>query len=728
MWRDYSRESVRQNRAASLSVMAAALIASLFLSFLCCMFYNLWVYDVNQILLEEGGWHGRLTGEIGEDDLEAVRNFAGVERAEINEEQSERGETVVDVYFSDVGRTYEEMPLIADQLRLGKDAVTYHETLLSQYLIHDPEDDSPPLLLTFYLVILAAVSVSLILVIRNSFEVTMNERVRQFGIFSSIGATPGQIRLCLVQEAAALCALPVVIGSILGILLSYGAVQGMNAIGADIPGRNSQVFQCHPGVTAAAFLAAALTVLCSAWLPARKLSRMTPLEAIRGTGEAGLKRKKSSPLLAFLFGIEGELAGNGLRARKKSLRTSTLSLVFSFLGFTMMLCFFALTDLSTRYTYTERYQDAWDVMITVKDTEIGDFTMTEALQELDSVEDCVVYQKAESSCLIPDEAVSQELDALGGPAAVAGEAVSRQGDSWLVQAPVVVMDNDSFLRYCETAGISSGLDGSVVLNQFWDSIHSVFRYREYVPYVDSSLSAISMEMEDEAGLTEIPVLGFTQETPALREEYDDYALVQFMPLSLWQTISSEIGGEEEDLYIRLLAPEGADLEELNQLQEEAVSLLEPVYETESENRIQDHNTNADIISSYKLVIGAFCALLAVIGIANVFSYTMGFLRQRKREFAQYMSVGITPGGLKKIFFIEGLVIAGRPVVITIPLTVCFVIFAANASYLNPAEVWPEIPVLLIAGFSLAVFAFVALAYYLGGRRVLKEDFSEILRI
>ena len=65
MWRDYSRESVRQNRAASLSVMAAALIASLFLSFLCCMFYNLWVYDVYQILLEEGGWHGRLTGEIG---------------------------------------------------------------------------------------------------------------------------------------------------------------------------------------------------------------------------------------------------------------------------------------------------------------------------------------------------------------------------------------------------------------------------------------------------------------------------------------------------------------------------------------------------------------------------------------------------------------------------------------------------------------------------------------
>ena len=58
MWRDYSRESVRQNRAASLSVMAAALIASLFLSFLCCMFYNLWVYDVNQILLKRAAGMG----------------------------------------------------------------------------------------------------------------------------------------------------------------------------------------------------------------------------------------------------------------------------------------------------------------------------------------------------------------------------------------------------------------------------------------------------------------------------------------------------------------------------------------------------------------------------------------------------------------------------------------------------------------------------------------------
>lgn len=70
---------------------------------------------------------------------------------------------------------------------------------------HDPRDASPPLLLMFYTAILLIVSFSLILIIHNAFAVSMNARIHQVGILASIGATPGQIRLCLLQEAAALC-------------------------------------------------------------------------------------------------------------------------------------------------------------------------------------------------------------------------------------------------------------------------------------------------------------------------------------------------------------------------------------------------------------------------------------------------------------------------------------------------------------------------------------------
>ena len=118
----------------------------------------------------------------------------------------------------------------------------------------------------------------------------------------------------------------------------------------------------------------------------RKLSRLTPLEAIRNTGEIQLKKRKNSRVLAFFFGLEGELAGNSLKAQKKAWRTATLSLTFSFLAFTLMQCFFTLSGISTRMTYFERYQDVWDVMVTVKDTGIEAFHETEKLQEISGVE------------------------------------------------------------------------------------------------------------------------------------------------------------------------------------------------------------------------------------------------------------------------------------------------------------------------------------------------------
>ena len=120
-------------------------------------------------------------------------------------------------------------------------------------------------------------------------------------------------------------------------------------------------------------------------------------------------------------------------------------------------------------------------------------------------------------------------------------------------------------------------------------------------------------------------------------------------------------------------------------------------------------------------------LLAFIGIANVFSNTLGFIRQRKREFARYMSIGMTPEGMRKMFWIEALVIAGRPVLIALPITVVFVWLMITASYLNPMEFLAVAPIVPILLFIAALFGFVALAYYLGGKKILKCDLVEALR-
>lgn len=120
-----------------------------------------------------------------------------------------------------------------------------------------------------------------------------------------------------MQEAAVLCTIPVILGILLGIALSFGVNQAMNVLAENIPGRYELSFRYHPLVLALTLASSIVTVLFSAWLPARKLSRMTPLEAIRNTGELCLKKKRQSRILTLLFGLEGELAGNALKARKK---------------------------------------------------------------------------------------------------------------------------------------------------------------------------------------------------------------------------------------------------------------------------------------------------------------------------------------------------------------------------------------------------------------------------
>ena len=724
MWKDYSKSYLKNNRASSLSIMSAALAATMFLSLLCCIAYNFWAYDVEQIVLEEGDWQGRIVCEaFSSDDLSVICQFANVDHAVVSEELSQKEKTVVDVYFKNARTIYRDMPFIAAQLGLKEDSVQYNALLLSRYFIHDPEDTEPPMLLAMYAAILILVAVSLILMIRGSFELSMNARIHQFGIFSSIGATPRQIRACLLQEAMALSILPMLLGSISGIFISYGAIRAVNFFASDVSGRHEAVFQYHPFIFAATLFLSFLTVIFSAWIPARKLSRMTPLEAIRNTGDLCLKKTKHFRLLSRIFGIEGELAGNALRAQKKSLRISSLSLLLSFLGFSIMICFTTLTDISTRYTYFERYQDAWDIMITLKDTELSDFGFTDELQDISGIQDATVYQKAKAMTFLPEGLQSDELSSLGGIEAVA--KTPKTDGRFPVSAPLVVLDDISFLDFCSQIGITPGLDGAIVLNQIWDSRNSNFRYKEYVPFVREDDQITSLYKNDKA--VDIPVLSYTQTVPVLREEYDNYALVHFIPLTMWNKTLGEVFETEPDCYIRILSDGTENLTDLDGLEQEIVRLVSGQYEIESENRIRERLSNDSLKQGMVMILGAFCVLLAMIGIADVFSNTLGFLRQRKREFARYLSIGLTPKEMRKIFCIEAFVIAGKPLLITFPLTVLFVQFAVTASYLDPMVFWSEAPVLPALIFAAAIVLFVALAYYIGGKRLLQSDLNEILK-
>ena len=126
-----------------------------------------------------------------------------------------------------------------------------------------------------------------------------------------------------------------------------------------------------------------------------------------------------------------------LGAQRKSLRTASLSLVLSSLAFTIMQCFFATAEISTRETYFERYQDVWDIMVTVRGAEVDTLEYAEEIRGLPGVENAIFYQKAAVKRIVTEEEMSGDMKAFGGFSHASGnEAVPAEG-GWLDRKSVV---------------------------------------------------------------------------------------------------------------------------------------------------------------------------------------------------------------------------------------------------------------------------------------------------
>ena len=408
---------------------------------------------------------------------------------------------------------------------------------------------------------------------------------------------------------------------------------------------------------------------------------------------------------------------------------ASLSMTLSFLAFTLMLTFFTLSSLSTEQTYFERNQDKWDIQMTVKNTALADVSGSDWLKEIreqPGVRNVAVYQKAWALCSLSEADLSDEVLARGGL------PLDRAADgTWQVNAMLLILEDDSFQTYCQQIGAEPSLEGTVLLNRIRDFADPNFRDRGTVPYLKDGRQSLDLISAAEGGTAvTLPVFFSTEQAPVLREAWQDEdpcELVQILPLSLWQTVRNSLQGEEPDFSIRILAPEGVTGEELQEQETLFRGLLPETIQAESENRIQEKETNDDMIRGMMLLFGSFCVLLALIGVSSVFGNTLGFVRMRRREFARYLSLGVTPEGMRKIFFVEVLTLTGRPILWTLLLTAIFTAGMLKMSYMSPAVFLAHLPVLPVAVFLFSVVFLISLAYIIGGRALLRIDLASVLR-
>lgn len=188
------------------------------------------------------------------------------------------------------------------------------------------------LLLAMGAVVMAIILVGSVFLIYNAFHISLGERMRQIGVLASVGATPRQLRGMVRFEGLCIGAAGIPLGMALGLgaMAAVLALVGRSFRTIAYEGVPLTLVISPPALGLAAGISL-LTILISAWLPARKAAATPVLDCIRQGGEVQVQAKtvRTGPLVGRLCGLEGTLALKNFRRNRRRYRSIVLSLVLS---------------------------------------------------------------------------------------------------------------------------------------------------------------------------------------------------------------------------------------------------------------------------------------------------------------------------------------------------------------------------------------------------------------
>ena len=628
MWKAYSAGYIRNNKTGNRFIMTISFLASMLLSLVSGLFYNLWVDQVNQTIVATGNSEVEMTPAI-----------------------------------------------IA------------------------------------YIVVFSVSSIALIMMLHHAFAATMTTRIHQLGILKSVGATRRQIRKALTNEVFVLSLPANVIGNIVGIGLAWMFMAFIITSTADLRDY-TLTFVYSPIVFLGSFLFSVLTALISAWIPAKKLSRITPLDAIRYGNEPVIKRVKKYRIHSAIFGIHGDLARKSLYSRRKAMRIGTMSILLAVLSCVSLLNMFGVSNLSTEKTYFDRYEDNWDFLVASEESTYSKELLNN-IRNIDGVLSCIVHKKVTGNTQILGEYLSGDVQELGLEN-LNNSFIADDSGAYNVNVPIYILDDNSFERYR-----GEKTDANVIaVNIIWDSIHSERTNRQYVPFLNDD-KEILLNLEG----TIIPVTDFAKELPVLRESLEQYALSLVMSEIYYNSLGFNVDTDETFYTIKV-----EDENRYGMVKEELQKVLLTYSDYVFEGRIEEYENELEIQKGLRMLIYAFTGLLTCIGLANIFASTLGQIHQRKREFARYFAVGMTPKGAAKILTWEAAIVAFRPIFFTIVINIPLMSIMLNAGGITAQEfIAKRLPLIPTIVLFWAVIGFVGLAYYLGGKKICNMNLVDVIK-
>ena len=172
--------------------------------------------------------------------------------------------------------------------------------------------------------------------IKNSFDISITEKIKQYGMLRSIGATKKQIKNNVFYEATILGLIGIPLGLLLGFIASYILIIVCNILLKDSLTDGLNMVLSYSVISyIVAILLGIITIYLSALKSARKASKISPIDSIRNSANIKLNSKKLKvpKLINKIFGVGGEISYKNIKRNKKSYRTTIVSLTISVLVF-----------------------------------------------------------------------------------------------------------------------------------------------------------------------------------------------------------------------------------------------------------------------------------------------------------------------------------------------------------------------------------------------------------
>ena len=557
-------------------------------------------------------------------------------------------------------------------------------------------DSSLNMMIAIAIIVIAIIILTSVYCIKNTFSISLTEKIKMYGMLSSIGATKKQIKKSVIQEGMILSLIGIPVGILVGILLVYilviavrGALSGILDI---------VVFKITLLPILISIILGIVTVYLSCLSATRKAKKITPLEAIKSSNDIKIKSKKikSPKIIKKIFGVGGVIAYKNLKRSKKKYRTTVISIAMSVFVFIA-----SSTLINYAFEAMGGYYKDYDYNIKFSSTSSDGQELKQILND-ENFSNYTLLYKTNSILKITDMSKLSEF----------GKTVFIENDLYKnneIPVEIYGLNSEDFKEYLEKLGVDydKNKDKAVLLDYY--SLYKEGKTIKNRLLTYSPNDSISGNVEDKE--FNVSISKITETVPDGLEGTYFYSAVIVLNVDEY--------GNDFNFVPNMLTTNSEEPDDLAKRSQKYDNMY--VTNIASEVRFYDSVRLVVYIFAY-----GFIGIITLIGVTNIFNTLTSNIDLRQREFAMLKSIGMTKKEFNRMINLETLFYSLKALIfgIVLGLIASFAIYKAFAQSLDYGFKIP-MQAILISILFVFVIVFIIMKFAIG--KINKQNIIDTIR-